>query len=395
MGISTRPGDPGRSRLILLVAGEASADLHGSLLVRAIRRREPATEFWGIGGEKMEDAGVRILFPSSEMAVVGLTEVLSRLRLITRAFLELKSILKSGRPDLLILIDYPDFNLPLARAAKRFHVPVLYYISPQVWAWRPGRVKKLVRRVDRMAVILPFEKNFYRQRGMAVDYVGHPLLDIVPPDLCREEVLRGLGLSERSPVLGLLPGSRKEEVTHLLPDMVRAAAILRAHYPDLSCLLPLASTISPDLIEPIIRPSPVPIHVQRDIYRVLAACDAALVASGTATLETAIMLVPMVIAYRVSPITFWFARRLVRVPHIGLVNVIAGEEIVPELIQEQVTPGRLAEEALRFLGSSQRRENVVDRLRGLRNMLGKGSASDRTAEIAIELMAERPRARTG
>jgi len=339
----------------------------------------------------MGDAGVRILFPSSEMAVVGLTEVLSRVRLITRAYLELKSILKSGRPDLLILIDYPDFNLALARVAKRSKVPVLYYISPQVWAWRPGRVKKLAQRVDRMAVILPFEKDFYRQRGMAVDYVGHPLLDIVPSNLCREEVLRDLGLPNRSPVLGLLPGSRREEVTHLLPDMVRAAGILSAHYPDLSCLLPLASTISPDLIEPIIRASPVPIRIQKDIYRVLAACDTALVTSGTATLETAIMLVPMVIAYRVSPVTFWFGRRLVKVPHIGLVNLIAGEEIVPELIQEEVTPRRLAEEALAFLGSSQRRRNVVDRLRGLRDMLGKGSASDRTAEIAVELMVGKRR----
>ena len=372
------------------MAGEASADLHGANLVRAVRRMDPRVVFQGIGGERMESAGVKTLFSSSQMAVVGLTEVFSRLRVIARAYWSLRSILKYQRPDLLVLIDYPDFNLHLARAARRFRVPVLYYISPQVWAWRPGRVKKLARRVDRMAVILPFEKDFYRERGMEVEYVGHPLLDIVPRDLKRDEVLGEMGLTDRSPILGLLPGSRTEEVRNLLPVMIQAAERLRGRYPDLTCLLPLASTIPPELVRSFTDPSPLPVRVlPGDIYRLLTACDLAFVASGTATLETAILQVPMVILYRVSPLSFWLAKRVVRVPHIGLVNLIAGEEIVPELIQHDVTPERLADEGLAILESRQRRENMIEKMKALRARLGAHSASERTAAMAIQLIQTR------
>lgn len=389
-GISIPSADAGRSRLILIVAGEASADLHGSSLVRAITKMEPGVVFWGIGGKEMGKAGVKILFPSSEMAVVGLTEVFSRLRRITKAYVRLKSILKHVRPDLLILIDYPDFNIHLASIAKRCKVPVLYYISPQVWAWRRGRVKKIARLVDRMAVILPFEQEFYRRRGMLVDYVGHPLQDSAPRDLKRGEVIRELGLQNSGPILGLLPGSRKEEVMNLLPVMIKAAEIISSHYPALKCLLPLASTVSSDLVLSMIGRTHLQIEIlQGGIYRALGSCDLALVASGTATLETAIMEVPMVIVYRVSPISFWIAKMVVKVPHIGLVNLVAGERIVPELVQDEVTPERLAREALSILQSSQENENMVNRLRAVRERLGKGSASERTAEIAMEIMARR------
>jgi len=369
------------------VAGEASADLHGANLVRALRSRDPRAVFQGIGGERMREAGVQTLFSSSQMAVVGLTEVFSRLRVIARAYWSLRSILKSQRPDLLVLIDYPDFNLHLARAAKSFGVPVLYYISPQVWAWRSGRVKKLASRVDRMAVILPFEEGFYRERGMEVEYVGHPLLDTVPRDLNREEILREMGLAGRSPILGLLPGSRTEEVRNLLPVMIRAAEALRERHPGLICLLPLASTIPADLVHSFTTPSSLPVQVlSGDIYRLLSVCDLAFVASGTATLETAIMGVPMVILYRVSPLSFWLAKKVIRVPHIGLVNLIAGEGIVPELIQHDVTPERLAEEGLSILESRQRRESMVKKMMELRGRLGTNSASERTAAMALELM---------
>lgn len=371
----------------MIVAGEASADLHGSNLVRAIRRLDPGVAFWGIGGKEMGKAGVKILFPSSEMAVVGLTEVFSRLRRIARAYLRLRSILKHDRPDLLILIDYPDFNIRLAGSAKRCKVPVLYYISPQVWAWRRGRVRKLARLVDRMAVILPFEQDFYRRRGMVVDYVGHPLLDSAPHDLKRGDVIRELGLQDRGPILGLLPGSRKEEVMNLLPVMLKAAEMISPHYPGLKCLLPLASTVSSDLVLSMIGRTHLQVEIlQGSIYRALGSCDLALVASGTATLETAIMEVPMVIVYRVSPISFWIAKMVVKVPHIGLVNLVAGERIVPELIQSEVTPERLAREALSILQSSRKRESVVDKLRVVRQRLGKGSASERTAKIVLEIM---------
>jgi lipid-A-disaccharide synthase len=334
----------------------------------------------------MEDAGVNILFPSSELAVVGFTEVFSRLRVIRQAYLKLKSILQSQKPALLILIDYPDFNLLLAGAAKKFRVPVLYYIGPQVWAWRSGRVKKIADRADRVAVILPFEEEFYRQRGVTVEYVGHPLMDIVPDCLSKEEILEPLGLLDKGPIIGLLPGSRREEVTRLLPVMIRAAELLSDKHPGLACLLPLAPTIAPDLVHSITAGSSLPIRIQDDMYAVLTASDLVLVASGTATLEAAIMQVPMVVVYQVSPLTFWLGKWVVKVPFISLVNLIAGERIVPELIQGEVTPNRVAEEAESVLESGPAREIMVNRLMKLKEGLGGSSASEKTARIAVEMI---------
>ncbi len=373
----------------MIVAGEASADLHGANLVRALRKLDAAIEFWGIGGAHMEAAGVKILIPSSEMAVVGLTEVFAKLRTIVRAHTRMKSILRHRRPDLLILIDYPDFNIHLARTAKRSRVPVLYYISPQVWAWRRGRIKKIARRVDRMAVILPFEKNMYKNTSLEVEYVGHPLLDIEPPKLDRSVAIREMGLTGAKPILGLLPGSRKEEIENLLPAMVAAAETLAGRYPGLQCLLSRASTIASALIEPLIRDSTAAITVLGgDIYRTLAMCDLALVASGTATLETALMGVPMVIAYRVSPVTYWFAKLIVRVPFIGLVNLVAGEEIVPELIQDEVRAEHLAAAAIDILENDSKRDVMKVRLAEVRDRLGRGGASERTARLALGMMTK-------
>jgi len=377
------------SRLVLIVAGEASADLHGSHLVTALKRLDPALAFWGIGGRRMEEAGVRILFNSSEMAVVGLTEVFSRLATVTRAYLRLKTILRKDQPDLLILMDYPDFNLRLARAAKRFQVPVLYYISPQVWAWRKGRVETIRRCVDRMAVILPFEKDFYRERGLEVEHVGHPLLEEIPSDLDRKKVRAELGLERADPVIALLPGSRKEEVTNLLPLMIDAAERIRFKYEHLKCLLPRASTIPAELLEEMLKKSSLDVQVfEGDVYRVLKACDMALVASGTATLEAAILEAPMVIVYRVSFFSYWIGRMVIRVPFIGLVNLVAGEKVVPELIQGDVTPERLAQEAMDILEHDDKHRNMVRKLHDLRDKLGQGSASEKTARIALEMIEE-------
>jgi lipid-A-disaccharide synthase len=351
-----------------------------------MKEADPGIRFLGVGGKMMKEAGVEILVPSSELAVVGLTEVFSRARTILKAFLRLKSIIKNKKPSLVILIDYPDFNISLARSAKRSRVPVLYYISPQVWAWRKGRVRKLAGRVDRMAVILPFEEGFYRQKGMRVEYVGHPLLDAVPSGLDREEIRIQWNLQRSSPIVGLLPGSRREEVVNLLPSMLKAMEILKKDYPNLACLLPRANTIASDLIASVVEQSSIMVHItEGDIYRVLQVCDLALVASGTATLETAVMGVPMIIVYRVSTFSYWVARALVRVPYIGLVNLIAGEKIVPELIQKEVTPENLSREALRLLEAGEGREVIIKNLQGIRDKLRKG-ASRRTAQIALEMM---------
>jgi lipid-A-disaccharide synthase len=376
------------SKFVIIVAGEASADLHGFHLVKTMKRLDPHIVFWGIGGRKMAKAGVNILFTSSEMAVVGLTEIFFRLHTIAKARNKLKYIIKEKRPDLLILMDYPDFNIHIAGIAKRFQVPVLYYIGPQVWAWRKGRIRKISRRVDRMAVILPFEEAFYRQRGMMkVDYVGHPLMDAIPAKGEKEKGMAILGLEGAHPVVGLLPGSRKEEIRRLLPVLIDTAEILGRRYKEIRFLLPLAPTIEREFAQSFLNDTSVGISVfQGDIYHALNICDMALVASGTATLETAIMEVPMVIAYKVSTVSYWAAKMVVKVPFIGLVNLVAGEKVVPELIQDEVTPGRLAHEALTILESDDLRKDMIEKLRGVKKKLGKGGASKATAEIALEMM---------
>jgi lipid-A-disaccharide synthase len=388
VGISRPPLDEEKTRRVLIVAGEASGDLHGANLVRALRRHDPGIMVSGIGGMRMKQAGVEILVPASEMAVVGLTEALFRLGVIFKARQKMKNLLKSiPSPELIILIDYPDFNIHLASLAKRWKVPVLYYISPQVWAWRKGRIKKLSKRVDRMAVILPFEEDLYRNKGVDVTYVGHPLLDAIPEHLNREEVIEKLNLQNASPVVGLLPGSRQEEIENTLPVMVKAVESLSSRYSQMECLLPVAPTVSVDLVHSYLADSNVAIHISDlDIYRTLTACDLALVASGTATLETAIMEVPMVVVYRVSPVTYWIGKTLVNVPYIGLANFVAGKQIVPELVQDEFNPEKLAEEAFRIIEDHQEREDMIRNLKAVKDSLGEGGASERTARLAIEMM---------
>ncbi len=388
-----------------MVAGEASADLHGSNLVKAMKASCPGVTFCGIGGANMKQAGVKILVSSSDMAVVGLTEVVQRLHTIFRAANKLKATLKAHHPDLLILIDYPEFNLYMARIARRLQIPVLYYISPQVWAWRRGRVKKIAKRVDRMAVILPFEEQFYRKRGVDVDYVGHPLLDAFKPATRNPQQSPEVGgrrsevrsqkskrqnpvSSIQNPVVGLVPGSRREEIRNMLPIMIRSAEILKIRYPDIRCLLPLAKTIEPEYIDSFIRKSSLDIEVhQGDIYEVLDRCHIAMVTSGTATLDTAIMAVPMVIVYKVTPLSYRIGKILIKTPFIGLANLVAGERVVPELIQDEVTPERLADEALTLIENEHVRNNMITKLHRIRKRLGEGGASERTAKIALGMMS--------
>lgn len=368
------------------MAGEASADLHGANLVRAVRSMDPCLKFIGIGGPRMAEVGVEILAPSSEMAVVGLTEVIPRLARILSAARLIKGILKKSPPDLMVLLDYPEFNLHIAKVAARYSVPVFYYISPQVWAWRRGRIRKIARRVDRMAVILPFEEAFYRNSGIEVIYVGHPLLDAVPKHVSRAGARKRIGLHRDTPLMGILPGSRDEEVKKLFPAMLRAAEILRGVWPDLQCVVPVASTLSPGLIEGLIREEASQVLVWReDMHHVLAGCDVALVASGTATLETAIHGVPMVIAYRVAPLSYRIGKAVIHVPFIGLVNLVAGRYVAPELIQHDVTPAGLAREAARLLVAGPGREKAIRELGRVRELLGPAGASKRAAACLLQM----------
>ena len=375
-------------KLVVIVAGEASADHHGAALVEMLKQLRPGTRFQGIGGKNLERAGVRILFYSSEMAVVGLTEAVVRIKTILKAARRLKEILRQKRPDLLILLDYPEFNLYLAKFAKRLNIPVLYYISPQVWAWRKGRVRKIARRITRMAVILPFEKDFYGKRGVRVDYVGHPLMDRYGESAFSEGNGQGILTADGDgPVIGLLPGSRKEEIRNLLPEMVKAVEILKRDYPRIKCLLPLADTIPREFVHPFIDAAPVNIQIREgNIHETLGRCDLAMVTSGTATLDTAIMAVPMVVVYRVSRLSYLAGKALIRVPFISLVNLVAGKRVVCELIQDGVTVETLAYEAGILLRNRALRERMKGDLMEVRRLLGRGGASEKTARIAVAMM---------
>ena len=377
------------AKRIMIVAGEASGDLHGAGLVREARKLDPHLHFFGIGGQRMREAGVDILVDAGEMAVVGLVEVATHFDVISRAFLTLKRLLISDPPDLLILIDYPDFNLRLAKVAKGAGVRVLYYISPQVWAWRVGRVKKIGRVVDRMAVVFPFEVPFYEREKVPVTFVGHPLVDSARPSLSRQEAQTRFGLDPSRRTVGLFPGSRRNEIKNLWPTIIATAELLRRGFPDLQFILPLATSLKRGDLEPLLDGSGLGIRVvENEAYDVMQVCDAIVTVSGTVTLEIALVGVPMVIIYRVSPLTYFIGKRLVKVEHIGLCNIVAGERVVSELIQDEAGPERIAAEIGRILTDRQYAASIVARLGHIREKLGSGGGSARVAALALDMLRD-------
>ncbi len=372
---------------VLIVAGESSGDLYGAQLVEAMASLSPEVKFYGIGGKEMERRGVNLLFSSSELAVVGITEVVEKMGHIWRAWREMRRFIVDHTPHLAVLIDYPGFNLRLARVLKDNAVPVLYYVSPQVWAWRPGRIKKIAERVAKMAVILPFEASLYQKAGVDVEFVGHPLLDILDAGLSRKEARRRLGVSPESLLIGLLPGSRDREIKSLLPPLVGAAEIINRDFPSCRFILPLASTIKRDLVQACIAGSEVPLEVvEGRTFEVMKAADLLLVVSGTATLEGAIAGVPMVIIYRLSPFSYLIGRILVKVQYIGLANIVVGKKVVPELIQGEVTPQRIAHEAAKILRDPAKKKKIENEFELIQDKLGGMGASQRVARIALQMM---------
>jgi lipid-A-disaccharide synthase len=376
----------------MIVAGEASGDLHGGNLVRAMHEIDPDLSFYGVGGKRMEAAGVELLADAADMAVVGLTEVAFKLGMILRVMRRLKASLLQEKPDLVILIDYPDFNLPVARNARKRGIKVLYYISPQVWAWRKGRIETIRKTVDRMVVILPFEEEFYRDAGVDVTFVGHPLLDEVRKKYSRPEALKRFGLREDAVTVALLPGSRRSEVAVLLPEMLRACRILTEKISPLQFILPIAGTLDPAFVRDILGQFPVRVSVIRDeIYDVIGVSDAAIVASGTATLETALLETPMVVVYKVSGVSYAIGRRFIRVAHISLVNLIAGCAVVPELIQAEANPERIAAEVRDIITRHGKAKEMKASLAMIRGKLGTPGASQRTARIACDMLSDQQR----
>ena len=377
----------GSRKRIMIVAGEASGDLHGGNLVQAMHKIDPEISFYGVGGRNLKEAGVELIADAADMAVVGLTEVVFKLGMILKVMAQLKASLKKDRPDLIILIDYPDFNLPLAKAAKKYGIKVFYYISPQVWAWRRGRIGKIKKIVDRMAVILPFEADLYREAGVDVTFVGHPLLDVVRTKYPRKEALRRFDLREEVTTVGILPGSRQSEVTRLLPVMLGAAEIIEKQIKDVQFVLPLADTLDIAFVSQIIAKHSVPVRlIPNEVYDVIGCTDIAMVASGTATLETALMETPMIIIYKVSAPSYYVGRMVINVDHIGLVNIIAGKAVVPELIQFEASPEKIAAEVIDILTTKGHMEHIKAELKKIRNMLGSHGAAERVARLAYDMI---------
>jgi lipid-A-disaccharide synthase len=371
---------------VVIVAGEASGDLHGSNLIRELRQLEPNLEVKGIGGNRLREAGVNLLVHVNEMAVVGLTEVLFRLRFILGVFRKLKTDFRSDKPDLLILIDYSGFNLPLAKAAKKEGIQILYYISPQVWASRKGRINTIRKTVDKMAVILPFEPAIYAKKGVEAIFVGHPLLDSVRTQYTRDEALRHFRLEEGKKIIGILPGSRPGEVKTLLPIMLETASILKTSFPDLQFVLPLANTLNPEAISDMVGRFALDIRIVRETYDAIRIADAAMVASGTATLETALLETPMIIVYKVSELTYQIGKRFVYIDQIGLVNIIAGKPVVPEFVQGAANPGDMARALSDILTDDKKRTAMIGELKKIRAILGQPGGAKRAAQIAYEML---------
>ncbi len=372
---------------IMVVAGEASGDQHAARLVQAIRERLPEAEFFGIGGKALAAQGMRLACRAEDLAVMGLTEVLHKIPTLGQALGALWRYLRDERPHLVILVDFPDFNFLVLRLARWFRVPVMYYISPQVWAWRRGRVKTIARLVNRMVVIFPFEEEFYRQHEVAVTYVGHPLVETLPALPPRRQLRDRFGLKVDDLAVALLPGSRSGEISQLLPDMLASAAQLRHKLPQCRFFLPLAPTAPVDLVEHFVAQAQVPVSIQQgQTYEILAAADIALVTSGTATLETALLGTPMIILYRVASLTYYVGRLLVRVPHIGMANLLAEEGLFPELIQHEVTPARITAATLEIVRDREKLARISAGLKRIRNRLGGPGASRRAAAVALELL---------
>jgi lipid-A-disaccharide synthase len=372
---------------IMIVAGEASGDIYGADLVREALSLNPNLRFFGIGGARMREAGVDTIVDSAAMAVVGLVEVLRHFDVISGAFLKLRRIIRTSPPDLLILIDYPGFNLRLARVAQQAGVKVLYYISPQIWAWHKGRAKKIARLVNHMAVIFPFEVPLYEQAGVPVSFVGHPLVDLVAVDRTRDTAAASFGLDPSRQIVGLFPGSRRSEIERLLPVILAAAARLQTRFPGIRFALPLASTLSNEDVMPQIEASGLEVTLTRDrIHDLIRACDAIVSVSGTVTLEIALVGTPMVIIYRLSPLTYQLAKRLVKVDHIGLCNIVAGETVARELIQAEVTPERIETELAAILEDSAYRATMQGKLANVRARLGSGGASANVARLIGRLV---------
>jgi len=372
---------------ILFSAGESSGDQHAANMFLELKKHQPDIKGFGMGGVKMAQAGIDIRYDSAHIAVIGVVEVIKYYGEIRRALKLMQHIVSTERPDLLVCVDYKEFNLKLARYAKKYGIKVLFYVSPQVWAWRPGRVKTYGKAIDMMAVIFPFETAYYDAENVPVRYVGHPSVDKVHPQHGKAGDMAHFGLDEKKPVVGLLPGSRANEIKRMLPVMLAAAEKLQASLSDIQFILPQADSIGDELLESYMRQSAVKITViKNQPYDVIQCCDVVMTTSGTATLEIALLTVPMVITYKLASLTYWLGRWLVNTPFIGLPNIVLGKRIVKELIQHEATADNLAAEVERILTDKTYADEMRANLIQVKEQLGQGGGSKNMAELALEML---------
>ncbi|MGE5575824.1 MAG: lipid-A-disaccharide synthase [Syntrophothermus sp.] len=381
---------------VMLVAGEASGDLHGSFVAKKIWEMEPSAEIYGMGGHRMRIAGVHLLFDPTRRSTIGFIEALAAVPLMKKILARMEKEFDLHRPDVIVLIDFPGFNMRVAEMAKQKGIPVVYYFSPSAWAWGRKRAEKVAATATMVVSVFPFEAQVYREAGANVTYVGHPLVDIVEPTMTREEARRFLAMPMARKLVALMPGSRRREVRLLLPGMLAAAKLIRKKVPGTEFVLPLAPTITYHEVEPLLKQSGVPVRaISQLTYDAMQACDMALIASGTATLEAACLGLPMVIVYKVSALTYRVGKLLVKIPYIGLPNIVAGRVVVPELLQDDATPERIAEEAEDILLEPGRADKVREALREVVSRLGEPGVLERVAGLILGIARDNDAPRAG
>jgi lipid-A-disaccharide synthase len=370
---------------VMIIAGEASGDTHAAEMFQALRAMRPGLQAYGMGSTRMRDAGIDLLVDANEISVMGLWEVLIQYRKLKRTLKYLQDEMLRRRPDLLILVDFVEFNLKLAEAAKQAGIRVLFYVSPQIWAWRPGRIHKIGQKIDMMAVIFPFEVSYYRKAGIPVRYVGHPLVDQVMESRAHAVPI---DLEGPGPIVGLLPGSRRGEIQRILPTLLESAALLHEEHADIQFLLPLAHTLTAADLQPLLDQYPdLPLTlIKGRSHDVMAASDAVMAASGTATLEIALYDVPMAIVYRLSPLSYWILKSLVNIDYVGLPNIVAGREVVREFIQGEARAELICEEIDRILTDPDYQAKIRAGLKEIRDKLGEGGGTRRVAMVADEML---------
>jgi len=369
---------------ILMIAGEPSGDLLGAPLIKELKKENSESKIYGIGGDLMIKEGLENIFHIEQLSIMGFTEILKSIPFLKKVFNRMKKELRVNKPDIVVLIDYPGFNLRFARMAKKSGCKVFYYVSPQVWAWRKNRINIIAKYVDMIAVIFKFEEELYKQKNVNVKFVSHPILERIKVNLTKKEFFALHNLDDSTPVIGLLPGSRKQEIQKMFPIMLNAALKMRENHNNLQILVANLSTLEKSIYTDIIKNSSRIVLAGEHIYELMKYSTFLVVASGTATLESAYLETPMIIVYKTSPVTFFLGKRLVKLPYIGMINILAGKSIVPELIQKKFTPENVAASVLDYLNNPVLLNSVKDELKKTKNLLGEGSASKQTAALIIK-----------